>query len=234
MSELGERTSIVRALEDGERRWFYGGGLHIWKAKSEETGGAFLLFEDRLDHGKVTPLHIHPDSEETMIVLEGEIVMHLDGVDHTVAGRRHRQRTASCAARLPGLGRGWRSAALLAHSRLLPVLLLGRKRTGNRGKRQLIRTARHGPSPRLRAEERRYRDPGSASVRPGLARCFVSDLDLAGTGGEQLGRTEPAGLKPVACSSCAGRPGMVACLRSSADQPSSNSAIQPDAQVPFS
>jgi quercetin dioxygenase-like cupin family protein len=84
MSELGERTSIVRASEDGERRWFYGGGLHIWKAKAEETGGAFLLFEDRMDQGKVTPLHIHPDSDETMIVLEGEIVMHLDGVDHTV------------------------------------------------------------------------------------------------------------------------------------------------------
>jgi mannose-6-phosphate isomerase-like protein (cupin superfamily) len=85
MSEMTASASIVRASEDGERRWFYGGGLHIWKAKTEETGGAFLLFEDRVDHGKATPLHIHPDSDETMIVLEGEIVMHLDGVEHTVA-----------------------------------------------------------------------------------------------------------------------------------------------------
>jgi uncharacterized cupin superfamily protein len=37
-----------------------------------------------MDQGKVTPLHRHPDSDETMIVLEGEIVMHLDGTDHTV------------------------------------------------------------------------------------------------------------------------------------------------------
>jgi quercetin dioxygenase-like cupin family protein len=76
--------SIVRSSEDGERRWFAGGGLHIWKATATETDGAFILFEDRMAHGKVTPLHIHPDSDETMIVLEGEIVMHLDGQEHTV------------------------------------------------------------------------------------------------------------------------------------------------------
>lgn len=85
MSAVAPPASIVRATEDGKRRWFYGGGLHIWKATAEETNGAFLLFEDRLEHGKVTPLHIHPESDETMIVLEGEIVMHLDGVEHTVA-----------------------------------------------------------------------------------------------------------------------------------------------------
>src|SRR5260370_37454463 len=76
--------SLVRATEDGERGWFSGGGLHIWKATAGDTGGAFLLFEDRMDHGKVTPLHLHPDSDETMIVLEGEILMHLDGEQHTV------------------------------------------------------------------------------------------------------------------------------------------------------
>src|SRR4051812_47590333 len=77
-------TGIVRAREEGERRWFYGGGVHLWKATAEETDGAFLLFEDRMDAGKVTPLHIHPDSDETMVVLEGEIVMHLDGRNETV------------------------------------------------------------------------------------------------------------------------------------------------------
>jgi mannose-6-phosphate isomerase-like protein (cupin superfamily) len=79
------RRSLVRAKEDGERRWFFGGGLHIWKATADETDGAFLLFEDRMDHGKVTPLHLHPDSDETMIVLEGEILTHLDGEERTVS-----------------------------------------------------------------------------------------------------------------------------------------------------
>ncbi|MDQ1432244.1 MAG: hypothetical protein QOF40_2846 [Actinomycetota bacterium] len=84
MTAVSPQASVVRARDDGERRWFYGGGLHIWKATAEETDGAFLLFEDRLEHGKVTPLHTHPDSDETMIVLEGEILMHLDGVEHVV------------------------------------------------------------------------------------------------------------------------------------------------------
>lgn len=84
MSRSTARPSLVRATDDGERRWFFGGGLHIWKATAEETGGAFLLFEDRMDHGKVTPLHLHPDSDETMIVLEGEILMHLDGEEYVV------------------------------------------------------------------------------------------------------------------------------------------------------
>src|SRR3954468_3763107 len=75
---------IVREQEEGERRWFYGGGEHIWKATAEETGGAFLIFEDRMTRGKVTPLHIHPDSDESMFVLEGEILMHIAGTEHRV------------------------------------------------------------------------------------------------------------------------------------------------------
>ena len=29
---------VVRADGEGEKRWFYGGGLHTWKATAEETG----------------------------------------------------------------------------------------------------------------------------------------------------------------------------------------------------
>ena len=54
-------------------------GIHTWKATEEETGGAFLLFEDVLGAGKVTPLHPHPEAEETFYMLEGEIVLHIDG-----------------------------------------------------------------------------------------------------------------------------------------------------------
>ncbi|MCU1361057.1 MAG: Cupin 2, conserved barrel domain protein [Ilumatobacteraceae bacterium] len=85
MSAGPVRTSLVRAADEGDHRWFYGGGLHVWKATAAETDGAFILFEDRMDFGKVTPLHIHPDSDETMIVLEGEIRMHLDGEEHVIA-----------------------------------------------------------------------------------------------------------------------------------------------------
>ena len=130
MATSTSRQSLVRAAEEGERRWFFGGGLHIWKATAEETDGAFLLFEDRMGHGKVTPLHIHPDSDETMIVLEGEILMHLDGVQHTVAAGGDRERAARRSPRLQGLRRRRRPAPVPPHAGLLPGLLLGRQRAG--------------------------------------------------------------------------------------------------------
>lgn len=71
--------AIVRDSGEGEQRWFCGGGLHTWKATRQDTGGAFLLFEDRLDLGKVTPLHRHPDVDETFYLLEGEVLLHIDG-----------------------------------------------------------------------------------------------------------------------------------------------------------
>lgn len=35
-----------------------------------------------MDKGKRTPMHTHPEADETMYVLQGEIVMHLDGAEH--------------------------------------------------------------------------------------------------------------------------------------------------------
>jgi quercetin dioxygenase-like cupin family protein len=53
-------------------------------ATAEQTDASYLLFEDRLERGKVTPLHVHPESDESMYLLEGEILIHLDGVEHRV------------------------------------------------------------------------------------------------------------------------------------------------------
>jgi quercetin dioxygenase-like cupin family protein len=80
----GKVVPIVRASGEGERLWFYGGGLHIWKATSAETGGAFLLFEDVMSRGKATPLHTHPEVDETLYVLEGEILLHIEGEEQRV------------------------------------------------------------------------------------------------------------------------------------------------------
>ena len=72
-------TATIRDSGEGERRWFSGGGLHTWLATSEETGGAFLLFEFVGVQGKVTPVHIHPASDETFYILDGEILLDLEG-----------------------------------------------------------------------------------------------------------------------------------------------------------
>ena len=76
---------IIRANDEGDRRWFYGGGVQTWKAHPQETNGAFHFLEFTSPAGKVTPLHTHPDSDESYYVLEGEIVIHIDGVDHRVS-----------------------------------------------------------------------------------------------------------------------------------------------------
>jgi quercetin dioxygenase-like cupin family protein len=76
---------VVRADDDGERRWFFGGGHHTWKVRAHETNGAFFLFEDRMKQGTMTPLHTHPEADETMYVLEGELLVHLDGHEQRVA-----------------------------------------------------------------------------------------------------------------------------------------------------
>jgi quercetin dioxygenase-like cupin family protein len=67
--------AIIRTADQGEARWFFGGGVHVWKARAAETGGAFLLFEDHMTKGKVTPWHAHPHADESLFVLEGEILV---------------------------------------------------------------------------------------------------------------------------------------------------------------
>jgi quercetin dioxygenase-like cupin family protein len=84
MSQAG---TIIRGKGEGERLWFAGGGLWTMKATAEETDGAFILVEDRMSLGKMTPLHTHPNQDETLIVLEGEILVYAEGREHRVGPR---------------------------------------------------------------------------------------------------------------------------------------------------
>ena len=76
--------AIMRNKDEGERRWFLGGGLHTWKALAEETGGSMLVFEDSLERGKVTPMHLHADVDEALYIIEGEILLNVEGTEHVV------------------------------------------------------------------------------------------------------------------------------------------------------
>ena len=74
----------MRNAGEGERLRFFGGGILTMKATADETGGAFLLFEDLMTLGKTTPLHIHADEDESLYVLDGEIVVHINGENHAM------------------------------------------------------------------------------------------------------------------------------------------------------
>jgi quercetin dioxygenase-like cupin family protein len=80
-------VSIVRADGEGEHLRFWGGGILTMKATAEETGGAFMLFEDHMPRGKTTPLHAHANEDETLYVLDGEIVVHIDGHNYPLGPR---------------------------------------------------------------------------------------------------------------------------------------------------
>jgi quercetin dioxygenase-like cupin family protein len=75
-------TALVRNADEAEKRWFYGGGLHSWLVREHEVGDGFLLFEDTVDPGKRTPLHTHPDADETFYLLAGSMLLHVDGTEH--------------------------------------------------------------------------------------------------------------------------------------------------------
>jgi quercetin dioxygenase-like cupin family protein len=78
-------NTIVRDGGEGEKLWFHGGGVHTWKVTAAETHGLLGVVEDVLERGKMTPLHAHPDSDEVVYVLEGEILVHTDGAPRTVS-----------------------------------------------------------------------------------------------------------------------------------------------------
>ena len=82
---MSDPVPIIRVTGEGEKRSFFGGGLHTWKLKAEDTGGGFFLFEDDMSHGKATPLHLHPEADEMVYVLEGEIVVNVDGKENRVS-----------------------------------------------------------------------------------------------------------------------------------------------------
>jgi quercetin dioxygenase-like cupin family protein len=77
------RTAIIRADGEGDALWF-NNDLFTFKGTAEETGEAFTLFEELSQHGKVTPLHMHPTADETFYVIDGEIRVNVDGAERIV------------------------------------------------------------------------------------------------------------------------------------------------------
>lgn len=79
--DMAVKTHLIRNAHEAERRWFYGGGLHTWLVRQKEVDGDFLLFEDEVEPGKCTPLHTHPQAEETFYLLAGSMLLHVDGTE---------------------------------------------------------------------------------------------------------------------------------------------------------
>jgi mannose-6-phosphate isomerase-like protein (cupin superfamily) len=75
---------IHRSASDAEARWFLGGRADI-RLTSADTAGWLCLHDHRLPHGSATPLHVHPDDDESFLVLEGSLELAF-GDERVVAG----------------------------------------------------------------------------------------------------------------------------------------------------
>jgi quercetin dioxygenase-like cupin family protein len=83
MCERCEGKAVVRSAGEGDA-WWYDGGLMTMKARPADTGGSVSVIDVLVPRGKATPLHLHPEAEETFFVVDGELIVHVDGVDHRV------------------------------------------------------------------------------------------------------------------------------------------------------
>ncbi len=148
---MSTAVPIVRGDGEGERLWFAGGGVWTMKATAAETDGAFTLLEDRLMRGKTTPLHIYPNLDETLIVLDGEILVHSGGSSIGSAGAVSRWPRAAFRTR------SWSPRRPHASSRCRRQEAAGRS-TGTRPSRRPPRPTRGG-RPTGSSTEGRIRRP---------------------------------------------------------------------------
>lgn len=78
-----EARPTVALPGDGEPRW-YRDRLVDLRLTGAETGGRVSLVEIEMPAGSDTPLHRQRFDDETLYVLSGTLVVHLDGDERTV------------------------------------------------------------------------------------------------------------------------------------------------------
>jgi quercetin dioxygenase-like cupin family protein len=85
MKESFVNNTSYRSLRagEGETLWFAGAHQTI-KHPGDWSEGKFSLVEVRVPFGRATPLHRDP-SDETFYILDGEMLFHVDGAEHTAS-----------------------------------------------------------------------------------------------------------------------------------------------------
>lgn len=77
----GPSKPKVVADGEGETVWAMGVRVRVM-LKSEDTGGAYSVFEDVIPPGGGPPPHTHSREDETIFVLDGELTAFLGGQKH--------------------------------------------------------------------------------------------------------------------------------------------------------
>ncbi len=74
----------VTAPVQEQALWFLDELVRL-RVRGEQTGGSLSVTEFLVPRGPASPLHVQPHEEETFYVLEGEITVHVDGVQTRAA-----------------------------------------------------------------------------------------------------------------------------------------------------
>ncbi|WP_350277609.1 cupin domain-containing protein [Kribbella sp. HUAS MG21] len=74
-------SAVISSPETQTALWFLG-VLQQLRVSGEQTGGAFSLTDNLARRGSGSPVHIHEHEEESLIVLDGNLRVVLDGEDH--------------------------------------------------------------------------------------------------------------------------------------------------------
>ncbi len=69
MTERTTLAPVIRRAGEGEKRWFFGGGVFTWKHLSSTNEDISLIEVDMVE-GKWTPIHAHPVSESMWVLDE--------------------------------------------------------------------------------------------------------------------------------------------------------------------
>lgn len=78
---MSTAAPVVVGPEGTDAVWF-GGGLVTFLVTAAQSGGDYVVIHDVMPRGKATPLHYHPSFDETVYVISGEVLVHIDGVEH--------------------------------------------------------------------------------------------------------------------------------------------------------
>jgi quercetin dioxygenase-like cupin family protein len=100
VADVANLTATAAASDEGEALWGLG-GLLLVKIPAASTGGRFAVLEERVTRGVASPAHVHPEDEETFIVLAGELSLWIEG-------ERIEGRPGSVVYVPPGLVHAWR------------------------------------------------------------------------------------------------------------------------------
>ena len=82
---MSTAVPVIQQDGEGEKMWFAGGGIFTWKVTAAQSGGAFLLLEDHMEQGKCTPYHLHPNQDEAIYIIKGEILVDIEGEQTSVS-----------------------------------------------------------------------------------------------------------------------------------------------------